>query len=201
MALNMLRLRYLCYRFLILPRIASQAHFEEICPTETVRNRKRLCSILLTAAGGDELHIDAYRSFVETNGLLLRDRVRFAYMFADKQSVFLESMSATQLPIDRSMSRDLLILWRNDRQRSRYLWLEDGWSGHPDGFNKSVEKLSRTIAAYLIGSALADKEAVLKVKLPVAILSADTFRSLISTQDFLLYKLSSLLSSPYLGNI
>lgn len=152
-------------KYLILPRISTQSHFDDLCPPEDSRNRKRLCAILMTTGNSaDELHLNSLRNFVETEGNRYLGRVRFAHMFSHTQSEFLKVLEVAQTPVDKSSARDLLILWRHDRQRSRYLWLDGGWNGHPSQFNESVVNLQEKISAYLGGNSLTDRETILKVK-------------------------------------
>lgn len=79
-------------QYLALPRLSSQDLLEGICPTEWNRPRKRLCVILVTANTDrhDEARQAVRRMALESG--FSADRVRFAYIFEEKQSEFVRAL-------------------------------------------------------------------------------------------------------------
>jgi DnaJ family protein C protein 16 len=63
---------------------------DELCPVSS-RNPRRLCAILIVSDQPTESsHVAAFRDFVLTQKYT-SDRIRFAYMYADKQRAFVDS--------------------------------------------------------------------------------------------------------------
>ncbi|XP_041451721.1 dnaJ homolog subfamily C member 16, partial [Drosophila obscura] len=109
-------------QFLTLPRLSSQDMLESVCPAEWNRPRKRLCVILITE-NSDEHNLA--RSAMREIALHSRysvERVRFAYMFKERQPNFINALSKG------SFAKNLLqivIIWRRDNTRVKYEWVFD----------------------------------------------------------------------------
>lgn len=63
---------------------------DELCPVSS-RNPRRLCAILIVSdRSADSSHVTAFRDFVLAQKYAT-DRIRFAYMYADKQRAFVDA--------------------------------------------------------------------------------------------------------------
>lgn len=107
-------------KFLALPRLSSQALLEGICPTEWNRPRKRLCVILVTQ--NTDKHDPAREALrkIAIESAFNVDRVRFAYIFQDRQFEFIRALSNGTDTLLR-----LVVIWRRDTSHVKYEWVSD----------------------------------------------------------------------------
>lgn len=85
-------------QYLALPRLSSQDLLEGICPTEWNRPRKRLCVILVTA--NTDTHDEARQALrrIALESAFSSERVRFAYIYQEKQSEFVSALRPKPTP-------------------------------------------------------------------------------------------------------
>ncbi|XP_053963544.1 dnaJ homolog subfamily C member 16 isoform X1 [Anastrepha ludens] len=108
-------------QYLLLPRLSSQQVMEGVCPAEWSHPRKRLCVILITENN------DSYNyARVAFRNIALRtdfstERVRFAYIFKDKQINFINAISKGA---DTDQLYQIVIIWRYDQTRIKYEWIK-----------------------------------------------------------------------------
>lgn len=110
-------------QYLALPRLSSQEMLESLCPPEWNRPRKRLCVILVTE--NTESHDrarDALRRIALEAGYS-PDKVRFAYIYKDKQTDFVNALSRQGRPDDTLLR--LVIIWRRDTRHIKYEWIHE----------------------------------------------------------------------------
>ncbi len=131
------------HQFLRLPRLSSQGVLDALCPPGSTRVRKRICVALISRSGGggdpdgQERHRQALRDFQE----LYRfspERVRFAYVLADRQPQFVRALSnpaaspsssSSSLLIDSSPppsdpTLHVAVLWRRDYDVVKFDWVK-----------------------------------------------------------------------------
>ncbi|XP_068153166.1 dnaJ homolog subfamily C member 16 [Drosophila tropicalis] len=107
-------------QFLTLPRLSCQEMLEGVCPAEWNRPRKRLCVVLITENSVE--HDSArgtLRQIALQSGYSL-ERVRFAYMFKEKQPEFINAISKGSF--DDNLLR-IVIIWRRDNTHIKYEWI------------------------------------------------------------------------------
>jgi len=148
-------------KYLILPRLSSQTHFDDLCPPSSeVSVLRRLCIILLVRAKiepSDDIHLSRFREFVER--FLSRrggNAVQYMYLYEDLQPNFVNAMISASDNDDDTTSisedsnrRHVITLWRTDKRQARLKWLRGVWSGHPDFVNQSAEMLMSKINVVL----------------------------------------------------
>lgn len=69
--------------------------FDALCPVENVRSRRRLCVVLVTQ--DDPAHDPsraALREYASGDQARERDRVRYTYIFREKQVEFMNALTA-----------------------------------------------------------------------------------------------------------
>ncbi|XP_052856599.1 dnaJ homolog subfamily C member 16 [Drosophila gunungcola] len=107
-------------QFLVLPRLSSQAMLESVCPTEWNRPRKRLCVILITDKNKkNDFARVAFRD-IALNSRYSTTRVRFAYMFKESQTDFVQAISKGSM--EKSLLK-IVIIWRRDANLIKYEWV------------------------------------------------------------------------------
>ena len=111
------------HQFLQLPRLSSQEIFDHLCPIESSTARKRLCVVLVSPSHqiGDpeeEKKRDALRNFIATHKFN-PDRIRFTYIYKDKQKPFVHALENTQTENDENLA----VIWRTDENNLKYQWL------------------------------------------------------------------------------
>lgn len=107
-------------QFLALPRLSSQDLLDGICPTEWNRPRKRLCVILVTQNTDEhDPARDALRKIAVESAFSV-ERVRFAYIYQDRQSEFVSALSNGSDTLLR-----LVVIWRRDTSHVKYEWVSD----------------------------------------------------------------------------
>lgn len=154
-------------QFLALPRLSSQDLLEGICPTEWNRPRKRLCVVLVTENTNEHDRArDALRK-IATESAFSVERVRFAYIFQDRQSEFVNALSNGS---DDTLLR-LVVIWRRDTSHVKYEWVSDVSLHVEHSINETDEqrfaatkrKLDESIQRLLRASESLSHEAEVKV--------------------------------------
>lgn len=79
-------------QYLALPRLSSQEMLEAICPCEWNKPRKKLCVILVTEDSiYHDAHRESFRNYAQSSPYN-SERVRFAYIYQNKQTEFVNSL-------------------------------------------------------------------------------------------------------------
>lgn len=108
-------------QYLSLPRLSSQEVLEGVCPAEWNRPRKRLCVILITENSPDyDIARGALRHIALESGYSM-EKVRFAYMYKEKQADFLNAISKGSF--EDNLLR-LVVIWRRDSTQIKYEWVD-----------------------------------------------------------------------------
>ncbi|XP_012156595.1 dnaJ homolog subfamily C member 16 isoform X2 [Ceratitis capitata] len=141
-------------QYLLLPRLSSQQVMEGVCPVEWSQPRKRLCVILITE--NNDSHNNARIAFrnIALQTEYSRERVRFAYIFKEKQKDFINSI--TRGSKDGQLS-EIVIIWRRDHTHIRYEWIKGlhlSWdislyASNQDFINVTQKHLDNTIQRLL----------------------------------------------------
>lgn len=80
-------------QYLALPRLSSQEMLEALCPCEWNKPRKKLCVVLVTEESiFHNPHREAFRNYAQ-NSPYNSERVRFAYIYHNKQTEFVNSLA------------------------------------------------------------------------------------------------------------
>ncbi|XP_054164963.1 dnaJ homolog subfamily C member 16-like [Oppia nitens] len=113
-------------KFLLLPRLASQSMFDQLCPAESVRSRRRLCIVLVTNNMPEhEAKREAMRQFMRENNYP-KERFRFMYLFEEKQPEFVKALTiGSNTP--QITSLQVVVLWRRQMDHVFFEWLPNGW--------------------------------------------------------------------------
>lgn len=127
-------------KFLLLPRLSSQALFDQLCPPEAVRARKRLCVILITKNTAEhDLHRALMRDFLK-HIFHPTERVRYMFLYKEKQEDFVNALSVGEgAPKDPVLH--VVLVWRKEQDRVRYQWLQNVWTIDSDRINETAEEL------------------------------------------------------------
>ncbi|XP_050500094.1 dnaJ homolog subfamily C member 16 [Diabrotica virgifera virgifera] len=124
-------------QYLSLPRLSSQAVLEALCPEEFNKPRKRLCVVLVTTSSSYYLpYRQSFMYFAQQSPYSV-EKVRFVYIYYDKQSEFVNSL-VPEGEIIQPLLR-IVILWRRDTSHIRYEWVPGKWD--------SVKNMSDTTSA------------------------------------------------------
>ncbi|XP_070072582.1 dnaJ homolog subfamily C member 16 isoform X2 [Drosophila takahashii] len=107
-------------QFLILPRLSSQTILESVCPAEWNRPRKRLCVILMTENIPSHDFARLALRDIALNSGYSSERVRFAYMFKERQPAFIKAISKGSF--EKSLLQ-IVIIWRLDDKHIKYEWV------------------------------------------------------------------------------
>uniref|UniRef100_A0A224YV69 DnaJ homolog subfamily C member 16 n=1 Tax=Rhipicephalus zambeziensis TaxID=60191 RepID=A0A224YV69_9ACAR len=138
-------------RFLILPRVSSQVLFDELCPPEAIRTRRRLCVVLIT--GNTALHDPnraQLRDYIQQKGFPV-ERVRFMFVYKEKQKEFVNTLSSGEdSPEDPVLH--MVILWRKDHNLVQYQWIDSPWLDEPQKLNESKQELENALSRLLHSS-------------------------------------------------
>lgn len=128
--------------------------FDQICPPNVARNRKRLCVMLVTDnIPSQEEEREAMRRFILENEFN-EDRFRFMYIFREKQKDFINSL-AIGSNVPKDPESHVVILWRKEHDRLLFEWMTSKWDvSEPLTLNRSqvelfdlLNKLSQTTQA------------------------------------------------------
>ncbi|KAF2899439.1 hypothetical protein ILUMI_06735 [Ignelater luminosus] len=146
-------------QYLALPRLSSQSVLESLCPCEWNKPRKRLCVVLVTTASSDhDPHRQSFRRYAQT-APYNSERVRFAYIYHDKQSEFVNSLIPDGEDVEPLLN--VVIIWRRDTSHVKYEWLSKKWETE-ENLNDTVHKLENTISRLLKSSEALSYEAFVK---------------------------------------
>ncbi|KAJ8320887.1 hypothetical protein KUTeg_002474 [Tegillarca granosa] len=115
-------------KFLLLPRLSSQKHFEELCPAELKAKRKRLCIILVTKKSEEhDEYRELFRKYVQKSELSQNERVNFVYIYEETQQLFIQTLAkGGNFQLQNNILK-VAIIWRKERNHLSYEWLKDGW--------------------------------------------------------------------------
>ncbi|XP_061497436.1 dnaJ homolog subfamily C member 16 isoform X2 [Anopheles gambiae] len=139
-------------KYLILPRLSSQDMLESVCPAEWNRPRKKLCVVLVTE--NTRLH-DGARTVmrkIALESLYNREKVRFAYIYQEKQNDFISAFSKHNQSKETLLQ--IIIFWRRDTKHIRYEWVDQTIleadkvlenDTHDQYFNNTKQKLDSII--------------------------------------------------------
>ena len=90
--------------------------FDQLCPTESVRSRRRLCIVLVTNNIPEhEPKREAMREFMRENNYP-KERYRFMYLFEEKQPEFVKALSVG-LRAPETTTLHVVVLWRREQDR------------------------------------------------------------------------------------
>lgn len=108
-------------QYLLLPRLSSQQVMEGVCPAEWSQPRKRLCVILITE--NNDSHNFARTAFrnIALQAEYSIERVRFAYIFKEKQKEFINAISKGA---EADQLCPIVIIWRYDQTHIKYEWVK-----------------------------------------------------------------------------
>lgn len=144
-------------QYLALPRLSSQSVLESLCPCEWNKPRKRLCVVLVTTASDShDLHRQSFRRYAQASPYST-ERVRFAYIYHDKQAEFVNALIPEGEDITPLLS--IVIIWRRDTSHVKYEWLPNKWEIE-ENLNDTVSKLETTISRLLKSSEALTYEAL-----------------------------------------
>lgn len=174
-------------QYLALPRLSSQDLLDGICPTEWNRPRKRLCVILVTenTEAHDEAR-DALRK-IALESAFSADRVRFAYIYQDRQAEFVSALSNGS---EDNLLR-LVVIWRRDTSHIKYEWVS-GVSLHvkhlenetnEQSFNATKQKLNESIQRFLRTTETLSYEAEVKVCVQCTVFTFDLLNDFIPSHS------------------
>ncbi|CAH0554830.1 unnamed protein product [Brassicogethes aeneus] len=146
-------------QFLALPRLSSQVVLDDLCPCEWNKMKKKLCVILVTEdSSNHDLHRKSFRMYAQTSQYNV-EKVRFAYIYHDKQTEFVNSLIPEGTSVEPMLS--IVILWRKDTSHVKYEWITDKWEIESD-LNYTTQKLENTINKLLRSSEALTNNAFVK---------------------------------------
>jgi DnaJ family protein C protein 16 len=136
-------------QYLALPRLSSQEVLEALCPCEWNKPRKRLCVVLVTKTSSNhDLHRQSFRIYAQNSPYSV-EKVRFAYIYHDKQTEFVNSLIPEGEFVEPLLR--VVILWRRDTSHVKYEWISDKWEWE-NNLNQTTQKLDSTISRLLRSS-------------------------------------------------
>lgn len=149
-------------KYLMLPRLSSQGMFDALCPPEWAKLRKRLCVVLVSQ---DTPYHDEPRQAlrqVAQDSPYNTDRVRFMYVFQEKQVEFINALtSGGGSPVEPVLH--IVIIWRRDVNHLKYEWLPHTWNTEKSQeWNETRNHLESTIQRLLHASEALSYETVIK---------------------------------------
>lgn len=165
-------------QYLALPRLSSQSILDAVCPPEWSRPRKRLCAVLITDPTNEHDGArNALRAYAR-HAPWGNDRVRFTYIYLEKQQQFIENLKAGEGSPAEPLLR-IVVIWRRDTTHIKYEWVEGEWSdteissaedssraaAGKNSFNDTRQRLENTISRLLKTSEALSYEAVVSVSL------------------------------------
>ena len=141
---------------------------------------KKLCVVLITQESDE--HDESRASFRDyASSEQMRDRVRYTYIFREKQHKFLNALTAgkvnkncletfkknsfvfTGVGPPEASDLHIVIIWRQDRTHLKYEWLNEKWKQADR--NRSKEILKSTISKLLFSEEPLRFEAEIQVRL------------------------------------
>ncbi|KAJ8983813.1 hypothetical protein NQ317_008939 [Molorchus minor] len=136
-------------QYLTLPRLSSQEILEALCPCEWNKPRKKLCVVLVTEASHSyDPHRQSFRSYAQSSPYGT-ERVRFAYIYHDKQAEFVNSLIPEGKLVEPLLK--IVILWRKDTSHIKYEWVDAKWEVETD-LNETTQLLESKISTLLKSS-------------------------------------------------
>uniref|UniRef100_A0A182W7L1 DnaJ homolog subfamily C member 10 n=1 Tax=Anopheles minimus TaxID=112268 RepID=A0A182W7L1_9DIPT len=108
-------------KYLIFPRLSSQDMLDSVCPAEWNRPRKRLCVVLVTEDTSSHDGARRVMRKIAHESLVSRERVRFAYIYQEKQNDFIGAISKHNQSKETLLQ--IVIFWRRDNKQIRYEWV------------------------------------------------------------------------------
>jgi len=90
-------------KYLQLPRLSSQKIFEELCPPESSKARRLLCVILVTEDREEDDEVRAQLRKFALESKISKDRVTFSYIYKEKQTEFLNTLSKGSSILDQTL--------------------------------------------------------------------------------------------------
>lgn len=155
-------------QYLALPRLSSQGMLDGICPAEWNRPKKRLCVILITENSGHHDYARQVLRRIAIESTYNPERVKFAYIYKDKQQEFINALSVNSGP-DETLLK-IVVIWRRDTKHVKYEWIHDAKleetsniGDDEDNFNKTKQKVDETIVKLLKSTEALSFEAEVKV--------------------------------------
>ncbi|XP_055863327.1 dnaJ homolog subfamily C member 16-like [Biomphalaria glabrata] len=140
-------------KYLILPRLSSQAVFDELCPEEPKLKKRKLCVALITQTIAEhDIARTTFREFAQSANTQ-NGRVRFVYIYADVQKNFVNALTKGNHTRAAPVV-EVVIIWRIDTRRLSYEFLEEGWSIDPNAVPLSRKKLEEKLTEILTGDDL-----------------------------------------------
>ena len=109
----------------------------------------------------EEMKRTALRSFIGDHKFS-QERVRFAYVFRDKQKAFVNALIDGTIDSDvdtTSEAANLVIVWRRDESNLKYEWLSRPWEGELNNENQTTE-LRSSLQRLLSANEVLNNEAV-----------------------------------------
>lgn len=154
---------------------------ESLCPCEWHKLRKRLCVVLITeATTNHDPHRESFRTYAQ-NAPYSPEKVRFAYIYHDKQMEFVNSLIPGNRIYDNTNSYlnvfilffkdgehlepilNVVIIWRKDTSHVKYEWLKSKWKLEPN-LNDTTHTLDNKISRILRSTEALNYEAFVKVR-------------------------------------
>ncbi|PAV90082.1 hypothetical protein WR25_14894 [Diploscapter pachys] len=129
---------------LSLPRLSSTDFLDELCPVSS-RNSRHLCVILpISSSDVDSKQFEAYTEYVKKSADYWKNQfVHFTYLFTDKQMEWIRPyLEANGKKIDtdnEKPNKNLLVIWRIEYVKSRFVWLNDAWTGDEQRVYQAVQ--------------------------------------------------------------
>ncbi|XP_070561055.1 dnaJ homolog subfamily C member 16-like isoform X2 [Ptychodera flava] len=147
--------------FLTLPRLSSQAVFEQLCPVAVSSHQKRFCVILITqdTTNHDEAR-SILRDFIKENSYSA-DNVRFSYVYEGTQRAFVQALSKGQV-LQNDWNLPLAVVWREKTFRVMYDWLPTGWSGKLENAEEDKKSLKTFLDQVMAGKKELPKKSDIK---------------------------------------
>ncbi|KAL5287390.1 dnajc16 family protein [Megaselia abdita] len=125
-------------QYLTLPRLSSQEILENLCPAEWNRPKKRLCVVLVIQNSIDHnIALQSLRKIASRSSYSI-DRVRYTYIFEEKQPEFLKSLDAG---FEKKNFLNIVIIWRRDNSHIKYEWVNDFKEGNKSEKTEEILKL------------------------------------------------------------
>jgi len=156
-------------QYLALPRLSSQGMLDGICPAEWNRPKKKLCVILVTENSGNHDYARHVLRRIAIESTYNPERVKFAYIYKDKQQDFIHALSVNNGAADEALLK-IVIIWRRDTKHIKYEWIRDAKleettniGDDEDNYNRTKQKIDETIQKLLKSTEALTFEAEVKV--------------------------------------
>lgn len=115
------------HRFLLLPRLSSQATFDWLCPIEPTLLQRHLCAVVLTnsADGTLDFGLSSLRRYLSARQSPVA-RTRYVHVHIDRQVEFWRAVSASCTGVCSVPPKPvgtLLLVWRTHADQFQYKWM------------------------------------------------------------------------------